>query len=85
MEHELRINLLRCAAAYAEARRVSLSTLGRLAAGDWRFFTHLDDNSKTFTARKYDETIRWFAKNWPEDHPWPEELVRPTSEPERAA
>ena len=38
METELRSNLMACASAYAEARSVSLATLGRLAAGDWRFF-----------------------------------------------
>lgn len=72
-----------CASAYAAARSVSLATLGRLAAGDWRFFDRLDDDGKTFTARKYDEVIGWFSERWPEDTPWPESVARP--EPARAA
>lgn len=77
METELRSNLMACASAYSAAREVSLATLGRLAAGDWRFFDRLDDNEKTFTARKYDEVIRWFSDRWPEGSPWPESVARP--------
>ena len=77
MESELRLNLMACASAYAEARSVSIATLGRLAAGDWRFFDRLDDDAKTFTARKYDDVIRWFSDRWPEELPWPSEVVRP--------
>lgn len=77
METELKSNLLACASAYGEARKVSLSTIGRLAAGDWRFFDRLDDDGKTFTARKYDEVISWFSERWPEDAVWPSEVARP--------
>ena len=77
METELRSNLLACASAYAEARSVSLSTIGRLAAGDWRFFDRVEEGSTTFTARKYDEVIGWFSDRWPEETPWPSEVVRP--------
>lgn len=77
METELKSNLLACASAYGEARKVSLSTIGRLAAGDWRFFDRLDDEGKTFTARKYDEVISWFSERWPEDAVWPSEVARP--------
>ena len=77
METELRSNLMACASAYAGARSVSLATLGRLAAGDWRFFDRLDDDGKTFTARKYDEVICWFSEQWPEGTPWPSSVVRP--------
>lgn len=90
MENELRENLLRCAAAYAEAKEIGLSTLGRLAAGDWRFFDNLSKDDKTFTARKYDEVVQWFSDNWPVDKDWPVDLTRPEapqaiSEPERTA
>lgn len=88
MENELRENLLRCAAVYAEAKEIGLSTLGRLAAGDWRFFDNLNKDDKTFTARKYDEVVKWFSDNWPADKDWPKDLVRPegaSSERESAA
>lgn len=77
MEEELRLNLLRCAKTYAEARKLKLPTLARLAAGDWRFFSNLEADDKTFTARKYDEVIQWFSDNWPVDADWPAELTRP--------
>ena len=77
MESELRSNLMACASAYASAKSVSIATIGRLAAGDWRFFDRLDDDAKTFTARKYDEVIRWFSDRWPEDAAWPPEVERP--------
>jgi hypothetical protein len=79
MENELRSNLLSCAAAYAAKRKTKLSTLGRLAAGDWRFFSNLDADDKTFTARKYDEVLQWFSANWPEDADWPANIERPAS------
>jgi hypothetical protein len=77
MEQELIRNLTLCADAFVKARGVGLSTLGRLAAGDWRFFNHLKDGSKTFTARKYDEVINWFSDNWPAEAIWPEGIARP--------
>lgn len=85
MEHELRSHLLACAAAYAQARGISVATIARLAAGDWRFFERLSDDEKTFTARKYDEIAHWFADNWPAGTPWPADVPRPARQPERAA
>lgn len=78
MENELRDNLLRCARAYAEARKLQLSTLGKLAVRDARFFTNLEGDATTFTARKYDEVIGWFSDQWPPDAEWPEGIARPT-------
>ena len=77
MENELRLHLISCASAYAAKREVSLSTLGRLAAGDWRFFR---DDGSTFTARKYDEVIGWFSERWPDDVDWPSDVPRPAVE-----
>jgi hypothetical protein len=80
MENELRDNLLKCATVYAEQRGISLSTLGRLAAGDWRFFENLNKDDKTFTARKYDEVVQWFSNNWPDDLVWPDGVSRTPTE-----
>ncbi|MGR7993874.1 hypothetical protein [Xanthobacter sp. ZOL 2024] len=76
MENELRYDLRSCAEAYAEARNIKISTVGRLAAGDWRFFDRIVEG-KSFTARTYDEVMGWFAVNWPEDIPWPNDIRRP--------
>lgn len=77
MEQELRAHLRACAEAYAAARGIGLPTIGRLAAGDWRFFDRLQDDTKTFTAKKYDEIIVWFSVNWPEGAEWPDSVQRP--------
>lgn len=79
MENELRTHLLACAEIYAAERDIGLSTLGRLAAGDWRFFSNLRDDDKTFTARKYDEVLQWFSDHWPIAVGWPKEVLRPAS------
>jgi hypothetical protein len=81
MENELRTNLLSCAGIYAEAKGIGLPTLARLSAGDWRFFDRLNQDDKTFTARKYDEVIQWFSDNWPADTDWPAKLERPSPQP----
>ena len=77
MEETLRQNLSTCAEAFMAGRDVGLATLGRLAAGDWRFFERLNDAEKTFTARKYDDVIRWFSENWPAGAVWPDAVERP--------
>lgn len=79
METELRSNLMACASVYAAERGLSLTTLGRLAAGDWRFFDRVEAGETTFTARKYDEVIAWFSDMWP-DVDWPADVPRPPAE-----
>lgn len=76
MEQTLRTHLLTCAASFAARRGVREATVGNLAAGDWRFFGRLKDG-RAFTARKYDEVMRWFSNNWPDDE-WPAAIPRPT-------
>ena len=85
MEQELAANLKACASAYASARGYELSTLGRIACGDSGFFTRLDDPTKTFTARKYDDVIAWFSDHWPEGVRWPKGVKRPERSPAEAA
>lgn len=80
MEHELRESLLRTATAYAGAKNISLSTVARLAAGDWRYFDRLSLDGVSFTARKYDDVMEWFSANWPEGAQWPEGVQRPQHE-----
>ncbi|MGX0963191.1 hypothetical protein AB7M63_003640 [Bradyrhizobium japonicum] len=75
MERELIRNLKAVADAFRVERPLAFGTLGRLAAGDWRFFDHL--GSKTFTARKYDQVIAWFSTNWPAAATWPDGVARP--------
>lgn len=76
METELRKHLLTCAAIFGHAQKIENSTLGRKAAGDWRFFTRLESGS-TFTVKKHDEIMHWFSENWPASTPWPNDVPRP--------
>lgn len=76
MEPELRGHLVTLATLYAGAKRLEIVTVARHAAGDWRFFDRLDDG-KTFTARKYDDVVRWFAEHWPADVEWPQGVPAP--------
>jgi len=77
MEHQLKANLLGCADAFIASRRLARTTLGRLAAGDWKFFDRLSDTDKSFTARKYDEVMAWLSDNWPDEAEWPAGVERP--------
>lgn len=76
MENELRHHLTSLAEAYGRARRLELVTVARLATGDWRFFDRVSGGA-SFTARKYDAILAWFATNWPEGVDWPEAVARP--------
>lgn len=76
MESTLRRHLETCAAEFAKATQREPSTVARLSAGDWRFFDRLSDGA-SFTARKYDAILGWFAANWPAATPWPDDVPRP--------
>ncbi len=76
MENELRHHLVTCAAAFVAATGLSMATVGRQAANDWRFFDRIA-NGSGFTAGKYDEVMRWFAARWPADAAWPADAPRP--------
>jgi len=79
MEAELRENLLVLATRYSEAKGLKFATVGRLAAGDWRFFDRIQ-TGVSFTARKYDEIVRWFRANWPEGDEWPPSVPEPPAQ-----
>jgi len=79
MENELRHHLITCAAAFIAASGLSPATIGRQAAGDWRFFDRMADGAG-FTVAKYDEVMRWFDANWPPAADWPQGVPRQTAE-----
>lgn len=78
MERELAAHLLLVARTFAHAKELSLTTVGRMAASDGRFFLNLEDKSKSFTARKYDEVLAFFSAHWPDNGvAWPQGIYRP--------
>ncbi|RVO24776.1 hypothetical protein [Sinorhizobium meliloti] len=76
METELANHLLTLSDRYCAAESLSESTVGRLCAADGRFFPRIREG-KTFTAKKYDEVVGWFSKNWPSGAEWPVAVSRP--------
>lgn len=58
--------MLTAARAWAKAHRTKLSTASWKAHGDTPFFGRLANGSGSFTVRKYDEVMAWFAEpnNW---------------------
>lgn len=83
MERELIDHLHTVAAAYAQAKGLKESTVGKDVAGDGRFFANLRSGI-TFTARKYDRVMRRFSENWPDGLDWPADIPRPAVQPEAA-
>jgi hypothetical protein len=87
IEPILRRHLLRLAHEYIKAKPkkngqpYELSSIGRYARGDGRFFDLLEDQERkfrqlggkrsaadikgSFTLRVYDDIVAWFIENWP--------------------
>lgn len=79
MEKELANNLLTLSDRYCASRDVAETTLGRLCAADGKFLVGIRRGGRTFTAKKYDEVVEWFAGNWPPDAEWPAQVPFPTA------
>lgn len=79
MENELASNLFTLCDRYSKSRLIEESTVGRLCASDGRFFSRIREG-KTFTAKKYDDVVFWFAMNWPPEAEWPAAIARPSVE-----
>jgi len=75
-------HILRLAGDYGKFQRLALSTVGKYAAGDGKFFIRLQ-SGKTCTVRRQERVTRWFDENWPDGLAWPADIARPSShEPE---
>jgi hypothetical protein len=76
LETQLRKILIDMASAFALADGCAVSGVGRRAKSDPNFFARLQDTSKTFTARTFDEVMGWMASNWPAGKQMPLDLLR---------
>lgn len=76
MEAELARHLELLLASYRTRRDLQASTIGRLGAGDGKFFERLRSGA-TFTVKKYDAVVLWFSDNWPDGLEWPDSVPRP--------
>lgn len=80
METELANHLLRLCDVFAASRGLEQTTIGRICAGDSRFFSGIRDGQTSFTAKKYDKVVAEFAGRWPSDVSWPAGVPLPSSE-----
>jgi hypothetical protein len=76
MENELRKTLIETAASFAKASGCAVSTVGRRVKNDPNFFARLHNTKNSFTARTYDEVMRWCANHWPEGKQMPLGLMK---------
>lgn len=72
--------LLALASAYCAATGMSVSRLGEEAVRHHKFFKRISAG-QPFLSSKAEEALTWFAANWPNDLPWPEDVERPVSMP----
>jgi hypothetical protein len=85
MQDELISHMQACLAAYVAATGKSKSwIIARATGGDYNFFKRFADPDASFTVRKYDEVMRWFSDNWPENRQWPAGVPRPNAAAEIA-
>lgn len=82
LETRLKLDLHQCAAVYAQAAKVSMTTVGKRVANDGHFFVRLK-NGAGFTVRTYDRAMLWFSRNWPPDAAWPYGIQRPQTKGKR--
>ena len=82
---QLRQNMLDIASLYASETGMKISAVAAVAARDAGFFGRMARGSASFTARKYDDVMRWFSVNWPIGTTWPTKIPRPTSSEAEAA
>jgi hypothetical protein len=67
--------LLIVAQAYSNAIGAPLSTVGKLAASNYKLFTRLAEGHSC-TSRSLDLASTWFYDNWPRGLAWPPTVPR---------
>ena len=84
--HHARMNahdLDRLGRIFAEARGITLRSLGSYMVRDAYFFERLESGRVTF--RRAGRALQWLADNWPADREWPADIPRPARTDEAAA
>lgn len=66
-----RQNVIDLAKAFAKARGIKPATVSRLIRGDMHFLKNYSNRKVSVTMKKYDEIIKYFVDNWPENTPMP--------------
>ncbi|WP_170563070.1 hypothetical protein [Ruegeria atlantica] len=68
---------------YADAKSLSVASVGRYSIGD----VNLVDRLKTgrITIRRVNRVIQWLSNHWPSDLDWPPDIPRPDPTPDSPA
>lgn len=74
---ETESRLLDLLGLFAAHRKLSVSTVSRLALGSGDIPGRMLAGS-TITVRRLDRGLRYLSDNWPEGVPWPDHTPRPT-------
>ncbi|MDQ0996911.1 hypothetical protein QFZ34_002093 [Phyllobacterium ifriqiyense] len=69
-------HLLTVADAYREALCIEDKTVSSRVFDDSKKLTALRSGSD-LTVSRFNDALRWFSSNWPDDAVWPEEVSRP--------
>ena len=69
-------DLMRCAEAYCEARKIALPTLSTQILNDGRTFDRIVAGG-SLTVRNFERCMVWLSARWPDDTAWPEGIERP--------
>jgi hypothetical protein len=71
IENAARTYLLTLAKTYADAKDLSITTVGRRFHGKDNFFTEFETGLCSVTLRKYEEMVHGFKADWPRHVKWP--------------
>jgi hypothetical protein len=84
LQQRARTEIERLTAIYSAATGLKPTTVLARAVNDARFLSRTENGERTFTFRLHKEGLLWFARNWPENIEWPEDVPRPAAETEAA-
>lgn len=80
----LRESILHLATLYATATKskargggVSLSSLSTKLFNDGKTLSRIEQGGDLTTA-SFERALTWFDANWPDDEPWPADVIRPS-------
>ena len=80
IQKPLREQVLTLSAAYSKKVGKSEARLGTIIRNHGSFFRNMRRGGDC-TTRNAESTVQWFSNNWPDDLPWPKDIVRPAPDP----
>ena len=69
--------------SYAAARGISVSYASKIATGSGDTVDRITNRGMSLTARRTEKIINKISDRWPEAAPWPSDIPRPLTSPDR--